>query len=244
MEQLIKIRETKTGKAVSARELYKFLKVSERFNNWIARQFQYGFEEGIDYLGCKEFNTLANQEVTDFILTIDTAKEISMLQRNPIGKKARQYFIECEKAATNPFLNISKAEALRIAAKAEEEKERLLEVNTIQEETIKIQAPKVNYFDNVLQSTSSYTTNQIAKEFGLSARSLNAKLQEIGVQYKQNGTWLLYAKHQNKGYTKTKTHTYVDALGNPGTQMQTVWTEKGRKFIHELMNEGKLELAS
>ncbi|MFJ1491634.1 antA/AntB antirepressor family protein [Capnocytophaga canis] len=97
MEGLIKITEQKGQKVVSARELYKFLEITERFNNWFERMLSYGFLESIDYQGCKFFNTLANQELTDYALTLDCAKEISMIQRSEKGKQARRYFISIEK---------------------------------------------------------------------------------------------------------------------------------------------------
>ena len=79
------------------------------------RQFQYGFEENVDYLGCKVFNTLAKQEVQEYYLSLDCAKEISMIQKSEKGKQARKYFIECEKQLqaqqsqlpTDPFLLIA-----------------------------------------------------------------------------------------------------------------------------------------
>ena len=98
--------------------------------------------------------------------------------------------------------------------------------------------PKVNYYDTVLQSNSTYTTNQIAKELGLSAIGLNKRLHDLQIQYKQSDTWLLYAKYQDKGYTKTKTHTYTDNHGNQQTAMMTVWTEKGRLFVHGIVDIG------
>ena len=97
MKELIPISKHNGKKAVSARNLYKFLAPTERFSAWFERQLQYGFTERIDYVGCKVFNTLANQELTDYALTIDCAKEISMLQKTERGKQARQYFIACEK---------------------------------------------------------------------------------------------------------------------------------------------------
>ena len=104
----------------------------------------------------------------------------------------------------------------------------------LQENVIVENAPKVKYYEEVLQSDSTYITSQIAKELGVGAVTLNRKLNERMVQYKQNGTWLLYSNYQNKGYTKTKTHTYNDN-GTQKTAMQTVWTEKGRLFIHRLL---------
>ncbi len=97
MKELIKITEQNGKQAVSARELHKFLESAERFSKWFERMISYGFIENIDYQGCTFWDTLANQELTDYALTIDTAKEISMLQRSKKGKQARQYFIDCEK---------------------------------------------------------------------------------------------------------------------------------------------------
>ncbi len=139
-----------------------------------------------------------------------------------------------EKVLSNPDLIIGLGQRLK---EEKAQKERVLIQNQLQEEQLQIQAPKVQYFNEVLQSKSTYTTNQIAKEFGLSARSLNKILNDLKVQYKQNNTWLLYHKYQNRGYTKTKTHYYYDSLGEQKTSMQTVWTETGRLFLHELLKE-------
>ena len=109
--------------------------------------------------------------------------------------------------------------------------------NQLQEHALKIQAPKVEYHDKVLSSTSTYDTTQIAKELGMSAITLNKKLQDLKVQYKLSGQWILYAKYQNKGYTDTRTHQYTDSQGASKTSMLTVWTEQGRKFIHSLINK-------
>jgi phage antirepressor YoqD-like protein len=57
----------------------------------------------------------------------------------------------------------------------------------------------------------------------------------MGVQYKQNRQWILYAKYDGKGYTKSKPVTYSKSDGTTGTQMQTVWTLKGREFIHSIL---------
>jgi prophage antirepressor-like protein len=135
-----------------------------------------------------------------------------------------------EEMLENPDILIQTLQTLK---KEREEKERLLIQNELQDKQLKISAPKVEYYDEVLQSNSTYNTNQIAKELGMSAVGLNATLNDLGIQYKQSGTWLLYHKYQNKGYTKTKTHSFTDNHGNTQTVMSTVWTEKGRLFIHE-----------
>lgn len=130
------------------------------------------------------------------------------------------------------------AQAMEILNKrleqAKAEKLLLEQQNQQQIEIIKEQAPKVEYYDDVLSSTSTYTVTQIAKEFGWGAETLNRKLHEKGVQYKQNGQWLLYAKYQGKGYTKTITRIHTGTTGTTHTSQLTVWTESGRQFIHTL----------
>ena len=71
----------------------------------------------------------------------------------------------------------------------------------------------------------------------MSAVTLNSKLNELKVQYYTSGTWVLYSKHDGKGYTQTKTYTFTDNNGNSKTSIQTTWTEKGREFIHSLFKE-------
>jgi prophage antirepressor-like protein len=126
-------------------------------------------------------------------------------------------------------------------AKREERIKNLQEENARQGETINLltnevkqSAPKIKCFNEYISSEGTYTTTQIAKEYGWGAETLNKKLKEMGIQYKQNGQWLLTAKYDGKGYTKSIPRTYTRLDGSTGTQMQTVWTSKGREFIHSL----------
>jgi phage anti-repressor protein len=88
---------------VSARDLYAFLQVQTRFDKWIIRMFEYDFIENRDFNSVKidqvafEGNRQVKRQIIDYALTLDCAKEISMLQRTDRGKQARQYFIDCEK---------------------------------------------------------------------------------------------------------------------------------------------------
>ena len=99
-----------------------------------------------------------------------------------------------------------------------------------------LQAPKIRYFDEVLRSSSTYTPTQIAKELGMSGRELNLRLKALGIQFRQSGTWMLTARYQKEGYTRTHTHSWQSRSGETGTAMHTVWTEKGRLFIHCLFS--------
>ena len=96
MNELIKINSNNT---VSGRELHKFLEIGTRFDKWFIRMCEYGFNENDDFIRvAQKCPTLGGtQTIIDYAITLDMAKEISMLQRTEKGKKARTYFINCEK---------------------------------------------------------------------------------------------------------------------------------------------------
>lgn len=97
--------------------------------------------------------------------------------------------------------------------------------------------PKVAYAEAVLQSPSTYTITQVAKELGMSAIALNKVLYSLGIQFKQSGQWVLYSKFQDKGLTATRTFPiYNEKHELTGTRIETVWTEKGRRAIHAKLN--------
>mgnify|MGYP003250300630 FL=1 len=96
--------------------------------------------------------------------------------------------------------------------------------------------PKATYYDLVLQNKSLLSVSKIAKDYGMSARSLNKLLHSLGVQYKQGDIWLLYAKYQDKGYTHTSTY----ALDEEHSKVTTKWTQKGRLFIYELLKDNDI----
>ena len=97
-------------KAVSARELYEFLEIKEAFTDWIKRMIEYGFEESTDYIVYQEnlinLNPLGGRPSKNYFITVEMAKEISMLQRSEKGKEARKYFIECERQLKEQQLTI------------------------------------------------------------------------------------------------------------------------------------------
>lgn len=107
------------------------------------------------------------------------------------------------------------------------EKARLVLEHKVEEDR-----PKVEYHDRVLESESTYTATQIANEFGMSAIKMNRVLKAMGIQRKVGGQWVLRAAFMNQGYTDTKTYEYEDNK----TNQQLRWTEKGRKFIHKLID--------
>lgn len=98
--------------------------------------------------------------------------------------------------------------------------------------------PKADYYDLVLQSPDLVTISIIAKDYGMSGRSMNLLLHDMGIQYKQGGIWLLYQKYASGGYTSTKTHTYAKSDGSTGANVSTYWTQKGRLWIYEKLKDG------
>ena len=94
--------------------------------------------------------------------------------------------------------------------------------------------PKALYADNVLDSISCYTTTQIAKELGMTAQELNRLLCAERVQYYQSRQYMLYAEYAHRGLAKSRTHfDLFVGRDTVCTRMYLVWTEKGRKFIHQ-----------
>ena len=107
-----------------ARTLHAFMQVKRDFSNWIkGRIRKFGFEVGLDYLVAKSGEQLPSgtKHVIDYHLTLDMAKELSMVENNDMGKQARRYFIECEKAVTQqplalPAPGLTKAQQQQLKA--------------------------------------------------------------------------------------------------------------------------------
>lgn len=236
MNELIRVQTNDEQEPIiSARDLYEFLEVNSKYNDWFNRMTEYGFSEDIDFQAIAQKKVTAQGNETTFIdhaLKLDMAKEISMIQRNEKGKEARQYFISVEREYNSPEKIM--ARALRIA---DETINRLSLVTKKQEQVIGELKPKADYVDRILKNPGLVTITQIAKDYGMSGSSLNKKLNELGVQYKQSEQWLLYRKYQDKGYTFSETMEIVRSDGRPDVKMNTKWTQKGRLFLYELLKE-------
>ena len=238
MSDLIKIT-TKDGKQlVSARELHDFLGIGVHFSTWMKRMCEYGFEEDIDFSILKSSNPNGGiAKIDDYVITIDMAKEISMIQRTEKGKQTRLYFIECEKklkevdVKANLLLSIYNGGQEGIAAA-----KKLTELEV--EEATKPLLPKAEFYDKVLNPTDEengftklLTTTEVAKDLGMTARQLNNILHEKRIIYKKGKTWVLYSKYDHLISEKYCDY-FINEFGN-----LLKWTEKGRKFIIELLEK-------
>lgn len=131
--ELIKIIEREGRQLVSGRELHEFLEIKTKYKDWFPRMVEYGFEEEIDFIKVAQkraTNNLKNPVTTviDHAISIDMAKEISMIQRTEKGKTARQYFIKCEKKLKE-VKKLSPMELMELQFKAlKEQEEKIIQV--------------------------------------------------------------------------------------------------------------------
>lgn len=137
-----------------------------------------------------------------------------------------------EEALLNPDTIIRLASSLKEERRA---RQALEGENARQRQLIGELKPKADYLDRILANKGLVTITQIAKDYGMSGKAMNAALQRLGIQYKQSGQWLLYARYQDKGYTHSRTVNIVHTDGTPDVRMNTDWTQKGRLFLYDFL---------
>lgn len=244
-KELIKIIEQDGQHLVSARDLHEFLNVTERFQQWFNKRIKkYGFEENVDYSGCKIFHTLANQELQDYALTMDMAKELSMVQNNEKGKQARKYFICCEKKLKENKLikefNLPKTykEALLQLVAAEEEKEKLITANKEKENKLLEQQPKMELYNQFIESDTTYTVNEIAKVLAIPGMGRNNLYKFL--RYKNiiiDEGYETYQKYIDKGYVEHITRNYKGKDNKMFTEIACVFTAKGIEWLYKKLKK-------
>lgn len=234
--QLINIETKNDQQLVSARDLHKALEVKKRFSAWKEQNFK-DFEEGTDFTGVPKGTPVKGgngsvQYLEDYAVTVDMAKELCMMSKTPKGREVRQYFIQVEKNWNSPEMIMKRA--LEIA-NAQVQKLQLQNQNlTLQlEESNK----KASYLDIILGTPDSIAVTQIASDYGFSAVAFNKLLQEVGVQHKVNGQWVLYKAFMGKDYTQSKSFTFKDKTGHDHSKLSTYWTQKGRKLIYDVLKK-------
>ena len=235
MNDLINVNFDK--QTVSARELHEALQIGTPFTMWFQRMCEYGFTEGTDFF-TKMLESSGGRPSQDADISIDMAKEICMLQRTDKGKMIRQYFIELEKAWNTPEQIM--ARALRVA---DEKIKSLSQEIVAMSYRIEEMKPKASYYDEILNSKDTVLVTQIAKDYGMSAKTFNKLLHDLGIQHKVNGQWVLYSKYQGNGYVHSHTHKFEYRNGEIGNRMSTEWTQKGRLFLYNFLKDnGELPL--
>lgn len=227
MQELIQITETENGIVVSARDLHNLLGSKTDFSNWCKRMFDYGFIENQDYTLVKIGERYAHNKI-DYALTLDSAKEISMLQRTEKGKEARQYFIACEqklKSISIPSYQIENP-IDRANKWIEEQKQTLL----LQEENKKLQF-RSDFVDVVFETDGLFTMEEVAKilklDFGRNI--MLKKLREAKLFLESNTPKQSLI---NSGYFKVS-EQIIDAGKFKKLASTTYATSKGIGYIHK-----------
>lgn len=232
MANLIKISNNKISdfevKTVNARELHDFLEVKSRFNDWINNRIRdFGFVENQDFVTVTK-NLVSGGIQKEIYLSIDMAKELSMVERNEKGRQARQYFIEMEKVAkrqiqesrislpdfTNP------AESARAWAE-EYEKRELAEQKLIEAQ------PKIEFVQKYVEVGTTKSLRETAKILKMPERTMIDCLVGDGLLFRQSGNLLPYQKYHAKGLFDVKTGT--TEYGHNYTQTRV--TSKGIEYI-------------
>lgn len=186
---------------------------------------------------------------TDYFLSLSCLEYFIARKVRPVFEVYRKVF---HKAAETPILASYQIEDPIERAKrwiAEQEEKKLLECKTreqkllikqqetrieIQDRELKDAAPKVSFYDEVMQSADTMTTTQVAKSIGMEANALNRKLRDIGILYNQSGMWMLCAPYSRWNLHSMRTQAFTRYNGSIGTSRYTVWNNRGFRFIHAL----------
>lgn len=215
---------------VNARELHAFLESKQEFSNWIKNRIEdYGFLDGVDFL--TNLSKTQGRPRIDYFLSLDMAKELSMVERNAKGKQARQYFIDCEKRLSGSLNAIPQTlpDALRLAAD-------LAERNQQQAAQIAELAPKAEALARIEVAQGDLTVTQAAKMLKMQPKQLFDWLARHGWLYRSGGSgvWLGYQDKVHSGYVTHSVHQYESkSTGEQRIATQVYLTPKGMSKIAE-----------
>ena len=225
--ELIKIDYTNSDRpTVLGRDLHAMLEVEARYNDWFPRMCEYGFEEGKDFYSFLSKTPEGGRPKQEHQLTIAMAKELCMLQRTEKGKQCRQYLIAIEEAWNTPEQLM--ARALRVADE------------TIKSLTAELEsaAPKVQYFDTLVDRNLLTNFRDTAKELHVAPKAFINFLLEKGYIYRDNKSRLRpYQAHAEKGLFEVK--EFASEFNNKAG-IQTLITPKGRETFRLLVGNGLL----
>ena len=167
---------------------------------------------------------------------LPSAKRFKRWVTSEVLPSIRKYGVYATEVTIDKIIN-DPDYGIKLLTSLKEEREKRKKMELIAEqrqEIIELQKPKVEYYNDVLQDESLISATELAKSLGISsARKLNQILYQKGVQFKRGNHWLLYALYAERGYTKTK----VTKLSDGSTTEHTYWTQKGKKFVYDLLKK-------
>lgn len=224
--ELIPILKSQGGRdVVSAQMLHLFLEVGTRFDTWFGRRVEeYSFAEGVDF----QRSNLSN-EAADYAITLDMAKELSMVERNEKGQQARRYFIDCEKklrevAGARPALPTTYKEALTALLAEVEQKEQL-------EQQLAIAAPKLAFVQSIEAAPNALSFAAAAKWLkipGMGRNNLIKRLKADKILQKNREP---YQRFVDDGLFDVQPQTYEAGTSGPRMASTTRVTGKGLQWL-------------
>ena len=226
MNELIKIVERNGQKVVSARELHQFLEVKNHFTQWFDDN-KNQFDENIDYQAVKVFltheNGVGGTYKTDYALTLECAKELSMMSRVEKGRQVRQYFIACENKLKEISVPQTYAQALLEAGRL------ALEVEN-KNKQIEVMKPKADFFDQVTGSKDCFDMVDVAKvcNLGVGRNTIFKFLRETKILRENNTP---YQQYVDCGYFRVIESKFNKPDGTVCINLKTVVYQKGIDFI-------------
>lgn len=235
---LITTREVEGEAIVDARHVHEFVESKERFSKWWDRMLSYGFVEGVDYTPYQKVHPQNKQEIEDYAMKIDMAKEISMIQRNEKGKEARLYFIEVEKRMKSQVVLHSYMieDPVKRAEKwIEEYKEKELLMLKVEE-----QQPLVTFAEKCIKTNDSILIREMSKiitEQGIvniGEKKLYQKLREWGLILK--GKTEPSQRAMNSGYFEVTQRVIKTPYGER-LESTTKVLPKGQVYIVERLDK-------
>lgn len=212
---------------VNARDIHEFLQVGKMFAHWIKDRIeQYGFIENQDYIMLAENGKLENkgfQGKIEYHVSLDMAKELSMVARGERGKMIRKYFLECEKKAKSldPIQILNDPSAMRGLLLSYSEKVIALESK------VEEAKPKVDFYDQYLNADGLYGLQNAARALHCRPNLFIRWLKETYLFY-QGDNLVAKVQYTQSGLFEVKT-TIVDDKARP----QAFITPKGLKYLDE-----------
>lgn len=223
--QIFEINTDNDTLTLLARDLYNFLEIDSNYTTWFNRMTEYGFEEDKDFIPFLEEST-GGRPKANHQITIDMAKEISMIQRNEKGKLARQYFIEIEKEWNSPEKIM--ARALKLAN---------TQIENLNQKLLK-QKPKVDFYNAVAGSKTAIEMDKVAKVLGIRGYGRNNLFKFLRDEKILQQNNIPYQTYVDRGYFRVVEQRFNKPNGEVCINLKTLVYQKGINFIRKLIQNG------
>lgn len=246
MKELIVIGREKVGEGsiqtINARDLHEFLGAKKMFAHWIKDRIEkYGFVENQDYvcLPVLASEGRGGQNRIDYHLSLDMAKELSMVERNAKGKEARAYFIECERVALHPpapVIDIHAAlnDPAAMRGILLNYTEKVIEL----ENKVSEQAPLVAALDRISTADGMMCITDAAKVLQIRPKDLFAWLSANHWIYRRAGckNWIGYQGKIQQGVLFHKVNVLTMDDGSEKIRESVKLTAKGIAFLAKVFD--------